>query len=274
MRRAKGYKAVLLYTLAIIVVLIMNSPVIFIIVTSFKPMAQIMQPSLSISFTPTLENYKMLFGESFNFGRYIVNSLEVATLSTIVAIVISIPAAYGISRFGEFKEGVAFWILSIRMAPPVVFALPFFLILRLLGLIDTIWGLVLVYLTSTVPLSVWILTTFMMDIPKSLEEAAQLDGAAPGKVLTSIILPLMKPGIVSVFILNFIFAWNEFFFAFLMTQDKAVTFTVGMARFITGYSIYWGAIAAAATISMIPMILVTFFMQRYLVKGLTFGAIK
>ncbi|MCD6254399.1 MAG: carbohydrate ABC transporter permease [Thermotogae bacterium] len=272
--RKKHVSIAILYVLAAIAVVVINVPLVFIILTSFKPLAEIMQPTLKFSFMPTLENYRMLFSETFYFGRYISNSVLVALLSTVIAIAVSLPAAYGISRFGEMKKGVAFWILSIRMVPPVVFALPLFLLLRLIGLIDNIWGLTTVYLTSTVPLSVWILTTFMSEIPQSVEEAAMLDGASRGRILLSVMLPLMGPGLVSVFILNFIFAWNEFFFALLMTQDRAVTFTVGMARFITGYSIYWGAIAAAATISIAPMLIMTVFIQRYLVRGLTFGAVK
>lgn len=271
-KRAVGLTVI--YALAILAVIVVNAPLAFIILTSFKPLAEIMQPNLNFSFTPTLENYRMLFSETFYFGKYISNSILVALLSTFIAALVSLPAAYGISRFGEMKRGVAFWILSIRMVPPVVFALPLFLLLRLFGLIDSIWGLTAVYLTSTVPLSVWILTTFMAEIPQSVEEAAMLDGASRGRILLSVILPLMGPGLVSVFILNFIFAWNEFFFALLMTQDRAVTFTVGMARFITGYSIYWGAIAAAATVSIVPMLIMTLLVQRYLVRGLTFGAVK
>lgn len=270
----KRLKNFVLYTLAIVSAVVINLPLAFIILTSFKPLAEIMQPQLKFTFTPTLENYKMLFSETFYFGKYITNSVIIALLSTVIAISVSLPAAYGISRFGEMKRGVAFWILSIRMVPPIVFALPLFLLLRLVGLIDSVIGLTFVYLTMTIPLSVWVLTSFMEEIPKSVEEAAMLDGATRGRILMRIILPLMKPGLVAVFILNFIFVWNEFFFALLMTQDKAVTFTVGMARFITGYSIYWGAIAAASTISIVPMIVVTVFVQRYLVRGLTFGAVK
>ncbi len=270
----KGLKYAFLYTTAVIAVGLINLPIVFIIITSFKPLTEIMQPHLKFSFTPTIENYKMLFSETFYLGKYVTNSVAVASLSTIVALGVSLPAAYGILRFGKMKKGVAFWILSIRMVPPVVFALPLFLLLRLIGLIDSILGLTFVYLTMTIPLSVWVLTSFMDEIPKSVEEAAMLDGATRGKILMKIILPLMKPGIVAVSILNFIFVWNEFFFALLMTQDRAVTFTVGMARFITGYSIYWGAIAAAATISIVPMLIVTMFVQRYLVRGLSFGAVK
>lgn len=270
----KRKRHVILYTIAVLIVLLANFPIIFIVFTSFKPLVDIMQPSLNLSFAPTLDNYKALFSESFDFGKYIMNSIVIATLSTVIGVSVSIPAVYGISRFGEMKKGVAFWILSIRMVPPIVFALPLFLILRLVGLIDSSLGLILVYLTTTVPLSVWVLNTFLSEIPKSLEESAMLDGASRSRILLRIILPLIKPGIVAVFILNFIFSWNEFFFALLMTQDKAVTFTVGMARFVTGYSIYWGSIAAAATISMVPMLIMTILVQKYLVRGLTFGAVK
>ncbi|RKX52018.1 MAG: carbohydrate ABC transporter permease [Thermotoga sp.] len=263
-----------LYILAVVVVLIFNFPLVFVIVTSFKPLGEIMLPNLKFTFSPTLENYKMLFSETFPFGKYILNSITISLISTIGALAVAVPGSYGISRFGKVKKNVAFWILSIRMAPPVVFALPLFLILKWIKLIDTIPGLVMVYFTFTVPLSIWILNTFLMEIPKSVEESAMIDGATRGQILYRIIFPLLMPGIVAVFIMNFIFSWNEFFFALLMTMDRAVTITVGTARFVTGYSIYWGAICAASTISVIPMIIMTFLVQKYLVRGLTMGAIK
>ena len=270
----KKWKKIILYIIAIFTVMIVDFPVVFMFITSFKPISQIMVPNLKFSFTPTLENYKMLVTENFPLFKYLLNSFIISLCSAVIAIALSLPASYGISRFKEKKEGTDFWILSIRMAPPVVFALPMFLILKFFNIIDTRIGLILTYFTFTIPLAVWILKAFMMEIPKSLEEAAMLDGATRSYILLRIITPLMKPGIVSVFIIDFVFAWNEFFFALILTLDKATTLTVGTARFITGYSIYWGSIAGASMIAAIPMIILMFFVQKFLVRGLTMGAVK
>ena len=160
------------------------------------------------------------------------------------------------------------------MLPPVVFLIPMGMLFMSYHLLDTKFGLIIVYLTFNIPFATWTLKSFIEEIPREIEESALIDGAGRLGVITKVTFPLCAPGLVAVSLICFIFSWNEFLYALVLTSLRAVTMTVGTARFLTGYAIWWGDISAAATVAMIPVIILGFLSQKYLVRGLTLGAIK
>lgn len=268
-------KKLLVHLTLTLIALATIAPPLFILITSFKPNPVIVQSQPRWVFTPTLQHYQaVLFRGEFAFPHYLKNSVFVSFGSSLMAILISLPAAYSFARFKTGGENLPFTILSIRIAPPVVFAVPFYLLLRSYGMLDTAFGLILAYLTFNIPFSVFILRSFIRDIPTAIEESALIDGANRYQILFRIILPLVAPGMAATFFINLIFSWNEFLFAYFLTTSDATTLTVAIMKFVTAYSIKWGNITAATVLAMVPLIVAGIFMQNYLVRGLTLGAVK
>lgn len=255
------------------VALIFVFPVYWTVCTSFKQPLDILVPRPKILFSPTLENYTYL-RESSDFGRYLLNSLIVSVSSTALVCVLGFLAAYSLARHNVGSGQLAFFILSTRMFPPIAVVIPYFLIFRSLGLIDTKLGLVLCYTMFNLPFAIWLLMGFIRDIPVGLEDAARIDGYTPLQVLWKVVVPLVAPGLAVTAIFCLLFSWNEFLFAFLLTRSMATTATVGVAGFWTQRGILWGPMCAAATIAVAPMLVFALFLQRYIVRGLTFGAVK
>lgn len=260
----------LILLLASIVALI---PIIWIFHLSIKPESLLYVLPPVLRFKPTAEHYLEVF-TYYPFGKHILNSIIVTTISTLVTLAVSFPAAYSMGRFKTGGDNFSFWVLSIRMLPPIVFAVPMFILMQSYGLLDTWWALILVYLTFSIPLAVWILKSFIEDLPVECEEAAMLDGCSRLKAMVTITFPLVAPALIAVAILNFIFSWNEFLFALILTFTEARTVQVGVAEFVTGYAIIWGAIAAAGCIAVIPTLVFIMLARRYLVRGLTMGTVK
>jgi len=273
-QQRQRFIGVLNLLLALLFVLLISFPVLNLIWTSLRPDAETMAGDPT-KFTFTLQNYAQLVEfRAFPFAKYFFNSIVVSLGSTFLALLLGIPAAYGLARFNIGGANMAFTILSFRIVPPIVFALPMFLLMRSYRLIDTYWALILSYLTFNLPLTVWVLRSFIKDIPIELDEAAMLDGASLWCIIVRVVVPLLGPGIFSVAVLNIIFSWNEFLFALILTSTKAATLTLGTARFITGYSVMWGPLSAASIVGMLPMILLGVLFQKRLVRGLTLGAVK
>ncbi|MBC7217878.1 MAG: carbohydrate ABC transporter permease [Candidatus Caldatribacterium sp.] len=243
------------------------------ICTSFKQPLDILTPRPKIVFSPTLENYSYL-QEKSHFGKYILNSLVVSVSSTAIVCALGFLAAYSLARYNVGGGQLAFFILSTRMFPPIAVVIPYFLIFRSLGLIDTRLGLIICYTMFNLPFAIWLLMTFIKDIPVGLEDAARIDGYTPFQVLLKVVVPLLAPGLAVTAIFCLLFSWNEFLFAFLLTRSMATTVTVGVAGFWTQRGILWGPMCAAATVTVTPMLVFTLFLQRYIVRGLTFGAVK
>jgi len=255
------------------VVLIFAFPIYWMVCTSFKQPLDILVPRPKILFPPTLENYVYL-RENSEFGRYLLNSLIVSVSSTALVCVLGFLAAYSLARYNVGGGQLAFFILSTRMFPPIAVVIPYFLIFRTLGLIDTRLGLILCYTMFNLPFAIWLLMGFIKDVPIGLEDAARIDGYTPLQVLWKVVIPLVAPGLAVTAIFCLLFSWNEFLFAFLLTRSVAVTATVGVAGFWTQRGILWGPMCAAATIAVAPMLVFVLFLQRYIVRGLTFGAVK
>jgi ABC-type glycerol-3-phosphate transport system permease component len=225
-------------------------------------------------FVPTLDNFRqMLF--SGDFLRLLGNSLRTATANTLLAVVIGTAAAYGIVRYNAAGKNFMLWVLSIRMLPPIVAAVPLFTIFARLRLVDTPVVLPLIYLSFNLPLVIWMMHSFLRELPPELEESARIDGASTFEVLRRIVMPLVSPGLVATAVLCFIFAWNELLLGSIFTRLQARTISVALAGFIAAESeIDWGNLAAAGIIAMAPPVLLALLFQRYIVRGLTMGAVK
>lgn len=261
-------------SLTVIVFVWIFFPSVMLFLTSIKTNVDALRYPPVWIFRPVLTNYKEIFG-LVPFGNYLVNSLFVAAISTAIALSVGSFAAYGLARF-RFKRSkdIAFWILSIRMTPPIAAAIPIFIIMRTLRLLDTRTALVLAYCTFNIPFAVWLLRGFFQEIPKEIEESAMVDGCSPLGAFWHIALPLIAPGIAATGIFTFIFSWNEFLFALILTGTRAQTVPVSLTGFIRETGIMWSHMAAAGVLAMVPMIIFTSLVQKNLVKGLTMGAIK
>jgi multiple sugar transport system permease protein len=225
-------------------------------------------------FKPILSNYSEIFQTS-EFLRYVFNSLLVAGANTCLCLLLGSPAAYGLARF-RFRgaDNLAFWILSLRMMPPVAAIIPVYILMKNLHFLDTPWALITVYLTFNLPFVVWMMKGFFEDIPREIEESALVDGCSELGIFSRIAVPLAAPGLAATAIIIFIFAWNEFLFALILTATKSVTLPVGILGYMKETGINWGYMTAGGILSLIPVIIFTSLSQRYLVKGLTLGALK
>jgi multiple sugar transport system permease protein len=249
-------------------------PVVYLILTSLKTQVDAFKYPPVWIFRPTLNNYTEVF-DLYPFGQFLVNSLVVASVSTCVAVLLGAMAAYALARFTfRRSKDLAFWILSIRMTPPVAAIIPIFILMRTLGLLDSRTGLIIAYTTMNLPFATWLLRGFFREIPRELDESALVDGCSWLSAFLRVALPLAAPGLVVTAIFVFIFSWNEFLFALILTATRAETLPVAVTGFIRETGIMWGHMAAAGVVIMAPMVLFSLAVQRYLVRGLTMGAIK
>ena len=257
--------------ISVTLLLVLLTPFVWLIQMAFRPAADALE--LTLQFTPTLDAFKALWQDAFakSFG----NSLLVSSLSTGLSMLIGVPAAYALSRW-KFRQRshVALWILCTRMAPPIAFTIPFFLAFRWLGMLDTVWALVIVYLTFNLAIVTWMMQGFFDAIPTALEEAAWLDGCGIWSAFWHVTLPLTRPGLVATAVLCFIFSWSDFFFALILTRTQAVTAPVAIVNFLQYDGWEWTKIAAAGTLVMLPVLIFTALVRKYLVHGLTAGGIK
>lgn len=264
-----------IYAVLLVAIVLALFPIVVMMLDSIKPTPLITATPPVWNFTPTLEHFhNVLAIPSYPFGTYFGNSVIIASVSTAITLVASFLAAYSLARHDTGGRNFDFWILSTRMLPPAALLIPMYVFFNNFHLIDTVWALIIVYMTFNIPLCVWVLRSFIREIPYELEESAQIDGAPLWQILLRIIFPLTAPGLASVAVLSFIACWNEFFFALIFTQINAVTLTKGTAAFVGAYETQWGEIAAATGIGMIPPMLLGFAVQRYLVRGLSLGAVK
>jgi multiple sugar transport system permease protein len=240
---------------------------------SVKPDKDIFTFPPKLYFRPTADHYVALWKTDFRHS--FVNSAVASVSTTILSLIMGVPAAYALSR-ASFKSDkqLSLWILASRMAPPIAFTIPFFLIYRYLDLIDTIAGLVIIYLTFNLSLVIWMMRAFFDGTPRSLEEAAWIDGASIWGGFLRIVLPISAPGLAATAILCFLFSWNDFFFALILTRTSAMTAPVAVVNFMNYEGWEWGKIAAGGTMVMLPVVIFSLIVRNYLVRGLTAGAIK
>jgi len=266
------------YALLIVAVLAALLPVYWLLTISLKSeVDQFAVPPLWFAFKPTWAHYYETFFVR-PFGRYLLTSSIVALTSTALALLIGTLAAYSLARFtlpANLHERISFWIISTRMFPPIVTIVPLFLMMRDLRLLNTLPALIIVYTGFNLPFVVWMMRGFFEELPRDLEEAAMVDGDSRMGALVRVILPLVAPGLAATAIFCLIICWNEFLFALILTQtDSAITMPVGIAGRVTQYEIKWGAMSAAGVVAMIPILVFALAVQRYLVRGLSLGAVK
>jgi multiple sugar transport system permease protein len=247
-------------------------PLLWMLILSFKPDNEMF--TTTFIFHPTLQNFQAVFSESDFLGT-LWNNLVVSCLAVALSLLVGVPAAYALGRF-EFKgkEDIAFTFLSFKFAPEILVIIPLYLIYQQLHLIDSVFGLVWVYQLISLPLLIWILRGFFEDLSKDMEAAAQLDGYSWWQVFFKMLLPLVKPGLVAAGLLCFIFCWNSFTFALLLGGGHTQTSTVSMTRFLASDTVHYGWVAAAALICALPEIILALLIQKHLVRGLSFGAVK
>lgn len=250
-------------------------PIGWTILSSFKTPGALTDPTPQLAFRPTVANYTEIFSETGGILGYARNSLLAAGISTAIAVCLGCLAGYGLARSRlRGKRHLAFWIISTRMAPIAAVIVPLFLIFRSFGLIDTVTGLVVAYLSFNLPFAIWLMNAFFADLPEVLEESALVDGATKAQAFRLVALPLVKPGLATTAILCFIFAWNDYAFATTFSGPNSETIPIFAAQLVTQTGIDWGALTAIATIVVVPMIVAGLAVKRYLVQGLTLGAVK
>jgi sorbitol/mannitol transport system permease protein len=248
-------------------------PVLWMVLTGFKQERDAFTSSPKLIFEPTLDQFDAVF--SGGVGTALLNSAWTTTASTLLVLLLAIPAAYALSmRPVEKWQDVLFFFLSTRMLPVVGAIVPIYVIARDASLLDNVWTLVVLYTAMNLPIAVWMLRSFMLEVPGEILEAARVDGADTRQELRRVLLPVIAPGIAATALICVIFAWNEFLLAVNLTSVRAQTVPVYLVGFITSEGAFWARLSAAATLAAIPVLLAGWLAQRYLVRGLTLGAVK
>jgi len=258
-------------------------PIYWMIVTSLKPTEMIMTYPPVFRFNLTLDHYKYAF-QNADFMHYIKNTLIATVGSVFIVIVCGTLASYSFARYNVGRGTLMYFILSTRMMPAIAVVLPFFVIFRTIGSTDLgqflqlgqdrIGTLIICYTIFNLPFAIWLMLSFFQNIPTELEDSARLDGYTRFKVFRKIVLPLAAPGIAVAAIFSLLFSWNEFLFASVLTRSVAKTITVGVGDFWTTNGILWGPLSAAATVCVLPMLVFALILQRWIVRGLSFGSVR
>ena len=247
-------------------------PLVWMVICSLKADAEMY--NTVFVYTPTLDNYKAVLLGTDYFKAFFQN-LVVSGGAVLLTVVAGVPAAYALARYDfKKKEDVAFQILSFKFAPEIMVILPVFLIFQKIGLYDTYFGLIWVYQLITMPLLIWVVRGYFEDISVEVEQAAQLDGYRWFDVFFKTLVPLIKPGLVASGLLAFIFAWNSFTFPLVLSGFNIQTITITSLRYIASDTVHYGQVAVAALIAVLPEIIACLFIQKHLVRGLSFGAVK
>jgi multiple sugar transport system permease protein len=268
---ARHLAAALRYALLVLILLAVCFPIIWMVLASFKTQVQIQSTKNLFVFTPTFRNYPAVF-KDYNFFRPILNSFIVAAGSTLIGLLIGLPASYAISRYRRKTLGML--ILVIRFLPGITFLIPWFTIFSRIGLIDTYTALIMSHLLINLPFIIWLMVPFFDAMPKELEESARVDGCYTITSFRRITLPLASPGIITGSLLSFVFSWNNFVFSMVLCGGRTKTLPLAVFNFVSYALINWGALMAASVTITLPVLLIAFVTQRYIIQGLTAGAVK
>lgn len=280
---SKGLRAVLGDGFLILYFMFALFPIFWMVLMSLKSTDELF--TTQFVFTPTLENYQaIIFGDTQvgagvvarqEFPRNFLNSLIVSTGAVVVSLLVGVPAAYALARYNfKGKDNLAFTFLSFRFAPELVVIIPLSVLYRKLGLYDTYFGIIWVYQLITLPLLIWVLRSYFEDISPDIEQAAMIDGYPWFLIFWKILLPLVRPGLAASALLAFVFAWNNFIFPLVLGASNVQTVTVSALGYISSAQAFFNRMAAAAVISSLPQIILALSIQRYLIRGLSFGAVK
>lgn len=262
------------YLFIAVMLVIFTLPTVYAVLTSLQPARVSINPVPQWTFRPTLDNFIELFAES-SFLRPLLNSLRSSLGSAVLALVVSIPAAYAMSRARVSSAGViGFWLLAARALPAIGLAIPAYAIFNKIGLGDSIVSLLIVYLPYNVALATIMLKVFFDGIPTELDEAAAIDGAGPLRTMIIVILPIARPGLASVGIMTFLFAWNNFLFPLVLTGSKSETIPLVLQKFLGSYTLQWNQVMAGVVLLSMPLILLAAVFGRYMLGGLAAGSVK
>jgi sorbitol/mannitol transport system permease protein len=248
-------------------------PVLWMLVTGFKKEQDAASNPPTWLFSPTLDQYRQVFGR--HVTPYLLNSLMASGFSTLLVLVLATPAAYALSMrpVGKWRDALFFFI-STKMLPAVAALLPIYLVIKQLGMLDNVWTMVILYTSMNLPLAVWMMRSFLLEVPREVVEAASVDGAGLGLTIRKVIAPIVSPGIAATALICFIFAWNEFFFAVNLTATRSGTAPIFLVGFISSEGLFLARLCAAATLVSLPVLLAGWLAQNKLVRGLSMGAVK
>jgi multiple sugar transport system permease protein len=261
------------YLIAAVLVIIFCFPVYWLFIISFKTPDEIFAfPPVWYPASIQFSNYKVLFKDGDAWTVW--NSLLLASVSTFFAMILGTLAAYSLVRFKTGGENLAVWIISQRMMPPVAIVFPLFLLYVYFGWVDSYFGLILLYTAFSLPYVIWMMRGYIEDIPLELEESALVDGCTRWQTLWKVVLPMARSGLFATAVFTFIFAWNDFLFALVLTRTEVTTYTVQVTHYFGGQSNFWAKIAAMSVLGTIPVFITVAIMQRYLVRGISMGAVK
>jgi ABC-type glycerol-3-phosphate transport system permease component len=268
-------RQLMLFAAAGLLLTVWAFPVIWAVLTSFKTERDVLAYPPVWIFTPTLDNYRAVLSGADSILPNLWSSIVVSSTATLLTMLFSVPAAYAIARLKyPGKQTSGFYVLVTQMLPPVGLVIPYYLVLQRIGGLDTYSGLILIFLTFSLPFAIWLMVSYFEDIPLEMEEAALLDRAGRLRALWYVILPQVRGGIAVTTIFVFLNSWNEFMFSVLLGGNRVRPVTVAMFNFISVEQTQWARLAAAAIVAMAPVILIGLAAQRHIVKGLTVGAVK
>ena len=274
MKRTSGQKAVI-YALMALVMVFFLGPILWFMLLAFRHPSDAYNLPPELIFEPYFGNFHDTFVDPGNNAQQLVNSLVVSTGATLLSLPFALSAAYALSRFAmRGKEFIMNWYISLLIAPPIVFVIPYFILMSWIGWAGSYQAMILTLQTLAIPFSVWLLKSFMDEVPLDLEEAAWVDGATRLRAFFRIIIPLALPGLIVTSMFTFVFSWNNVLFPLVLSRRNTVTLPVGTVSFFASTGVYWGHIAATAVVAMLPPMIIFLLLGRYVVRGLTFGAVK
>ncbi len=264
-------KTIIFYLVVCFICLVIIFPLIWMTLSAFKTQIDIIAWPPRFRFTPTLKNFRTVFINQ-HFLRYLKNSVIVAVAAVSISLLLGLPAAYAIARNNMKK--VPLFILVARLMPGISFLMPWYIIFSRLRLMDSYIALILSHILIALPLTIWTMEPYFRSLPLEMDESAMIDGATRTKTFCHIILPLSVPGIVTATTLSFIFSWNNFMFSQVLSRQKTRTLPIAVNNFLSYASVDWGGVMAAAVFIMLPAIIITMVFQKFVIKGLTAGAVK
>lgn len=263
------------YALTALMLAVFAGPILWFFLLAIRPSGTVFQMPPVLVFEPTFEAVRTSFVDPGRNFWQLINSIIVATGAVLLNLPFSVPAAYALSRFRiRGRKHILFWYLGLLMAPPVAFLIPYFVLVSRLGLSGTYISMVVILQTVTIPFSVWLMKSFIDEVPEELEEAARVDGAKWWVVMLRITLPLVRPGLIVTSMFAFVFAWNNAAFPLVLSSQRTMTLPIGTLGYFATSGATWSYIGAAAVAAMIPPMLIFLLLDRYVVRGLTFGSVK
>jgi multiple sugar transport system permease protein len=271
--RRPGTQLTLRYIVAIALTVFFIFPVYWLFIISFKTPDEIFAfPPVWYPESIQFANYRVLFKDGD--AETVWNSLILAGVSTVIAMVLGTICAYSLVRFKTGGENLAVWIISPRMMPPIAIAFPIFLLYVFFGWVDSYHGLIILYTAFSLPYVIWMMRGYIEDLPLELEESALVDGCTRWEVLWKVVFPMVRSGLFATSVFTFVFAWNDFLFALVLTRTEVITYTVQVTHYFGGQSNFWAKIAAMSVLGTIPVFFTVATLQRYLVRGISMGAVK